>query len=97
MVIALSPGKFYGSSPQIYTDIKYNTDHIETSIIKRQEASFSPMFNKIAKKEGKSQLVQLCHLCPIANKRKRRFVESVMKAVVRFGRARNDLNEDMLK
>ncbi|GKD49916.1 hypothetical protein Tco_1278892 [Tanacetum coccineum] len=31
MVIALSPGKFYGSSPQIYTDIKYNTDHIETT------------------------------------------------------------------
>ncbi|GKG47297.1 hypothetical protein Tco_0504494, partial [Tanacetum coccineum] len=26
-----------------------------------------------------------------------RFKESVMKAVVRFGRARNDLNEDMLK
>ncbi|GJW17455.1 meiosis arrest female protein 1-like protein [Tanacetum coccineum] len=31
MVIALSPGKFYGSSPQNYTDIKYNTDHIETT------------------------------------------------------------------
>ncbi|GJZ83780.1 hypothetical protein Tco_0648953 [Tanacetum coccineum] len=38
MVIALSLGKFYGSSPQIYTDIKYNTDHIET----RREKSTSP-------------------------------------------------------
>nr|GEX26242.1 hypothetical protein CTI12_AA203680 [Tanacetum cinerariifolium] len=35
MVIALGPGKFYGSSlprPRIYTDIKYNTDRVDPPV-----------------------------------------------------------------
>ncbi|KAI3736141.1 hypothetical protein L6452_15675 [Arctium lappa] len=35
MVVALGPGKFYGSSlprPRIYTDIKYNTDRVDPPV-----------------------------------------------------------------
>ncbi|GJV28789.1 hypothetical protein Tco_1385237 [Tanacetum coccineum] len=86
MVIALSPGKFYGSSPQIYTDIKYNTDHMEASIKKRQESSLSPKFKKIAKKAGISPTSPVVSPAPIAYKRKRWFMGFVDDGVADGGK-----------
>ncbi|GKA67748.1 hypothetical protein Tco_0767665 [Tanacetum coccineum] len=66
---------------------------------------FSDEFDRVATKKGEMMGVS-SRVCKekgaIAfwaglNLARHRFKESVMKAVVRFGRARNDLNEDMLK